>query len=71
MLFANDIVLIDEIKRGISSKLEQRKEALETKGFKARRTKTEYMECKFSNKSIDNTMVKLEEKEILKSDHFC
>jgi len=48
MLFANDIVLIDEIKRGNSSKLEQWKEALETKGFKARRTETEYMECKFS-----------------------
>jgi len=48
MLFANDIVLIDEIKRENSSKLEQWKEALETKGFKARRTETEYMECKFS-----------------------
>jgi len=70
MLFADDIVLIDETKRGINSKLERWREALETKGFKISRTKTEYMECKFSNKSIDNTMVKLEDKEILKSDHF-
>lgn len=34
MLFADDIVLVNETARGVNSKLETWKEALESKGFK-------------------------------------
>jgi len=44
---------------------------LESKGFKINRTKTEYMECNFSNKrSRDFEVVKIEDKEITKSNQF-
>ena len=48
MLFANDIVLIDETTRGVNAKFEIWREAPESKGFKISRKKIEYMECKFS-----------------------
>ncbi|XP_070003106.1 uncharacterized protein [Nicotiana sylvestris] len=48
MLFADDIVLIDESHAGVNERLEVWREALESKGFKLSRTKTEYLECKFS-----------------------
>ncbi|XP_060172285.1 uncharacterized protein LOC132603305 isoform X1 [Lycium barbarum] len=49
MLFADDIVLIDETRSGVNAKLEVWRQTLESKGFKLSRTKTEYMECKFSD----------------------
>ncbi|XP_070015855.1 uncharacterized protein [Nicotiana sylvestris] len=48
MLFADDIVLIDESRAGVNERLEVWRQALESKGFKLNRMKTEYMECKFS-----------------------
>ncbi|XP_070047160.1 uncharacterized protein [Nicotiana tomentosiformis] len=51
MLFANDIVLIDESQVGVNERLEVWRQALESKGFKMIRTKTEYLECKFSAES--------------------
>ena len=48
MLLADDIVLVDESKDGVNAKLEKWREALESKGFKISRTKTEYMVCNFS-----------------------
>ncbi|XP_060191168.1 uncharacterized protein LOC132620753 [Lycium barbarum] len=48
MLFADDIVLLDETRSGVNSKLEDWRQTLESKGFKLSRTKTEYLECKFS-----------------------
>ncbi|XP_070004287.1 uncharacterized protein [Nicotiana sylvestris] len=47
MLFADDIVLIDETRRGVNKRLEVWRHALESKGFRLSRTKTEYLECKF------------------------
>ena len=71
MLFADDIVLVDETKGGLNTKLEAWREALETKGLKISRTKTEYMECTFSNSgSRDNEAVKIEDQEIPKREHF-
>ncbi|KAL4204097.1 hypothetical protein AMTRI_Chr01g130510 [Amborella trichopoda] len=49
MLFADDIVLIDEARNDINTKLELWRDALESKGFKISRTKIEYMECEFNN----------------------
>ncbi len=48
MMFADDIVLIDETREGVYRKLELWRSTLESKGFKLSRTKIEYMHCKFS-----------------------
>jgi len=44
LLFADDIVLIDETREGVNAKLELWRGVLESKGFRISRTKTEYME---------------------------
>jgi len=49
LLFANDIVLIDETRGGVNERLEIWRQTLEYKGFKLRRTKTKYLECKFND----------------------
>ena len=49
MLFADDIVLIDESRQGVNDKLEVWRQTLESKGFRLSRSKMEYLECKFSD----------------------
>ncbi|KAG2614949.1 hypothetical protein PVAP13_3NG021790 [Panicum virgatum] len=48
MLFADDVVLVDESRAGVNRKLELWRSTLESKGFRFSRTKTEYMMCDFS-----------------------
>ena len=48
MLFADDTILIDETRDGVNARLEVWRQTLESKGFRLSRTKTEYLECKFS-----------------------
>ena len=48
MLFADDIVLIDESREGVNTKLECWRDSLEVRGFRLSRSKTEYLHCKFS-----------------------
>jgi len=48
MLFADDVVLVDESRAGVNGKLELWRSTLESKGFRLNRTKTEYMMCDFS-----------------------
>ncbi|XP_070009693.1 uncharacterized protein [Nicotiana sylvestris] len=48
ILFADDIVLIDESRDGVNERLEVKRHALESKGFNLSRTKMEYLQCKFS-----------------------
>ena len=48
MLFADDIVLIDESRKGVNTKLERWRGTLEAKGFRLSRSKTEYLFCRFS-----------------------
>ena len=43
MLFADEIVLIDETRNGVNAKLEVWRQTLETKGLQLSRTKTEYL----------------------------
>ena len=43
MLFADDVVLVDESQAGVNRKLELWRQTLESKGFRLSRTKTEYM----------------------------
>ncbi|XP_070039069.1 uncharacterized protein [Nicotiana tomentosiformis] len=49
MLFADDIVLIDKTRNRVNARLEVWRHTLESKGFKLSRTKTEYLECRFSD----------------------
>ena len=48
MLFADDVVLVDESSVGVNRKLQLWRRTLESKGFRLSRTKTEYMMCDFS-----------------------
>ncbi|XP_070014490.1 uncharacterized protein [Nicotiana sylvestris] len=71
MLFADDIVLIDETRCGINWRLEVWRQALESKGFKLSRTKTEYVECKFSDVTGEaDVEVRLDSQVILKRESF-
>jgi hypothetical protein len=47
MLFADDVVLVDDSREGVNRKLELWCQTLESKGFRISRTKTEYMRCDF------------------------
>ncbi|KAL6543328.1 hypothetical protein OROHE_010848 [Orobanche hederae] len=51
MMFADDIVLIEETKVGVQQKLELWRDTSEARGFRLSRSKTEYMECRFSDNS--------------------
>ena len=48
ILFADDIVLVDETRAEVNVKLELWRQNLESRGFRLSRAITEYMECKFS-----------------------
>ena len=47
MLFANDVVLIDETRDKVNNRMEKWGDNLESKGFRLSRSKTKYLECKF------------------------
>lgn len=51
MLFADDIVLIDETRSNVNVRLEVWRQNQESKGFKLSRIKIEYLECKFCDMS--------------------
>ena len=53
MLFADDIMLVDEIREGVNTKLERWRDTLEAQGFKLSRSKTEYVQCCFSVSESD------------------
>ena len=46
MLFADDVVLVDESRIGVNRKLELWRNTLESKGFRLSRTKTEYYDVR-------------------------
>jgi hypothetical protein len=48
MLFADDVVLVDESRTGVDQKLELWRQPLEAKGFMLRMSKIEFMKCDFS-----------------------
>jgi len=48
MLFANNILLIDETREEVNTKLERWRETLEANSFKLSRSKTGYIHCCFS-----------------------
>ena len=71
LLFANDIMLLDESRDSMNAKLKRWRESLKSKGFKASRTKMEYMVCNFS-RHIESakTIVRIEDHKIPQSDSF-
>uniref|UniRef100_K3Y0J0 Reverse transcriptase domain-containing protein n=1 Tax=Setaria italica TaxID=4555 RepID=K3Y0J0_SETIT len=70
MLFADDVVLVDESRAGVNRKLELWREILESKGFRLSRTKTEYMRCDFGTTTHEEGDVSLENQVVLRKDTF-
>ena len=71
MLFTNNIVLVDEFKSRVNSKLEIWRETLESKGFLTSRTRTKYMKWKFGKcRNKDEKAMRLNNQEIHKNDSF-
>jgi hypothetical protein len=56
MLFADNVVLIDDSRVGVNRKLELWRHTLESRGFRLSRTKTEYIRCDFSATKHDETL---------------
>jgi hypothetical protein len=57
MLFADDVVLVDESMTGIDQKLELWRRTLEAKVFRLSRSKIEYMKCNFSATTQEEGML--------------
>jgi Reverse transcriptase (RNA-dependent DNA polymerase) len=70
MLFADDVMLIDESRIGFDQKLELWRQTLESKGFRLSRTKIEYMKCQFSGENSDDGDVSLDERVVPINDTF-
>jgi hypothetical protein len=70
MLFADDVVLVDETRAGVNGKLELWKDALESKGFRISRTEAEYMMCDFSMTGHEDGVVSLDGQVVAKKKTF-
>ena len=69
MLFADDVVLVDESRTVVNRKLEPWKHTL-SKGFRLSRTKTEYMMCDFSATMHEGGDVSLDGQVVAQKDIF-
>lgn len=71
MLVADDIVLIDDMRGGVNFRLEVWRQMPESKYFKLSRSKTEYLECRFSDGRHEaDVEVKIDTQVIPKRDSF-
>ena len=70
MLFADDVVLVDDSRTGVNRKLELWRQTLESKGFRLSRTKTEYMMCGFSTTRCEEEEVGLDGQVVPRKDTF-
>ncbi|PHT60418.1 Transmembrane 9 superfamily member 2 [Capsicum baccatum] len=71
MLFADGVVLIDESRQGVNDNLKVWRQTLESKDFRLSRTKTEYLECKFSDsRQEEEVVVKMDSQAVCKRDSF-
>ena len=70
MLFADDIVLVDESRTGVNQKLELWLKTLESKGFRLSRTKTEYIRCDFDTTTREEEDISLEGQVLPRNDTF-
>jgi hypothetical protein len=70
MLFANNVVLVDESRTGVDQKLELRRQTLEAKYFRLSRSKMEYMKCDFSATTQEEGDVRLDGQVVPEKDTF-
>ena len=70
MLFADDVVLVDESRAGLNRKLELWRRTLESKGFRLSRTKPEYIMCDFSAIRNEDGDVSLDGQVVAQNDNF-
>jgi hypothetical protein len=70
MLFADDVVLVNESRTGVNQKLELYRRTLEAKDFRLSRSKTEYMKCDFSATTQEEGDVRLDGQVVHKKDTF-
>jgi len=70
MLFADDIIRIDETRQGTNNKLERWRHTLASRGFRVSRSKTEYLHCCFSGMVNVGGEVTLDGRPIPKVDRF-
>ena len=70
MLFADDVVLVDESRTEVNQKLKLWRETLESKGFRLSRTKTEYMRCDFGTTIREEEDISLEGQVVPRKDTF-
>ncbi|XP_076948648.1 uncharacterized protein LOC143620988 [Bidens hawaiensis] len=71
MLFADNIVLIAESKQALNMRLEEWRSALESKGLKISRSKTEYLYCDFGGVNDDEEdQITIESQEVSQTTKF-
>jgi hypothetical protein len=70
MLFADDVVLVDESRTGVDQKLELWRQILEAKGFRLSRSKMEYIKCDFGATTQEEGDVRLDGQVVPKKDTF-
>jgi hypothetical protein len=70
MLFADDVVLVDESRTGVDQKLKLWRQTLEAKDFRLSRSKMEYMKYDFSATTQDEGNVRLDGQVVPKKDTF-
>jgi hypothetical protein len=70
MIFADDVVLLDESRTGVDQKLELWRQTLEAKGFRFSRSKTEYIKCDFSATMHEEGDVRFDGQVVPKKDTF-
>jgi hypothetical protein len=70
MLFADDVVFVDESRTGVDQKLELCRRTLEVKGFRLSSSKTEYMKCDFSATTQEEVDARLNGQVVPKKDTF-
>jgi hypothetical protein len=70
MLFADDVILVDESRTGVDQKLKLCRRTLEAKGFRLSRSKTEYIRCDFSATTQEEGDVRLDGQVVPEKDTF-
>jgi hypothetical protein len=70
MLFADDVVLIDESRIGVNQKLKLWRQTLESKDFRLSMIKIEYMRYQFSGENSDDGDVSLDGRVVPMNDTF-
>ena len=70
MLFADDIILIDETREGVNDKLDGWRHTLESRGFRVYKSKIEYLHCCFSGRVDAGGEVTIDGLTILKVEKF-